>query len=148
MGVLSSAPKKTDDIFLPLDIPFDVYLYGHPTEKLFVTDNGMLCLDEATNALESGTGKELPSREGIPPYTMFPFWTDLMIAQDKPHGIYYEIVGNDGARTLTIEWYVTRYGAEEQYFHFNLLLEEARLNVVTFKYYEALDKGATCTIGV
>lgn len=148
MGDLRGAPALVDDKFFSIDVPFDIYLYGHASKKLFVTENGMLCLDQDTNSRERRTGQNLPYRDQIPPYTMFPFWTDLMIDLGKPHGVFYEVVGDSGSRSLTVEWYVTRYGALDQYFHFNLLLEEARPNVVTFKYYEALDKGATCTIGV
>ncbi|KAF4634236.1 hypothetical protein G7Y89_g3875 [Cudoniella acicularis] len=147
-GSLTGALTKIDDVFFQLDLPFAVTLYGHASTKIFVTDNGMLCLDKGTDAVNHRIGQVLPSRDGIPPYSLFPFWTDLMICEGKPHGIYYEIVGETGARTLTVEWYVTRYGQEDQYFHFNLLLEEARPNVVTFKYYDAVDKGAQCTIGV
>jgi hypothetical protein len=46
-----------------------------------------------------------------------------------------------------VEWYVSRYGDSTQYYHFLVILEEARPNVVTYKYFEALDKGAKCTIG-
>ncbi|KAK4239306.1 hypothetical protein C8A03DRAFT_32645 [Achaetomium macrosporum] len=148
MGALEGAPTNVDDEFRALDLPFAVTLYGYASTKLWVTDNGMLCLDQSTHARNNRTGKPLPSRENIPPYTMFPFWTDLMIVQGRPHGIYYEIVGEAPSRSITVEWYVTRYGNESQYFHFNLLLEEARPNVVTFKYYDAVDKGAECTIGV
>ncbi|KAI1125335.1 hypothetical protein F5Y10DRAFT_284396 [Nemania abortiva] len=148
MGALSGAPEKIDDVFKELDLSFAVTLYGHSSAKIWVSDNGMLCLDKGTDAYTNRTGKSLPSRENIPPYSMFPFWTDLMISQGKPHGIYYEVVGEAPNRSLTVEWYVTRYGQEDQYFHFNLLLEEARPGVVTYKYYDAVDKGAQCTIGV
>lgn len=107
-----------------------------------------MCLDKSTDARNNRNGKKLPSRNGIPPYSIFPFWTDLKICKGKPHGIYYEVVGEAPNRSLTVEWYVTRYNQESQYFHFNLLVEEAHPNVVTFKYYDAVDKGAKCTIGV
>jgi hypothetical protein len=143
--------ETTDDKFFQLpDLPFDVALYDHSSKKVFVTDNGMICLDQGTDeqAQARREGQLLPSRDGIPPYSLFPFWTDLVILKGKPHGIFYKIVGETGARSLTVEWYITRYKQETQYFHFSVLLQEARPNVVTFKYYDAVDKGAKCTIGV
>jgi hypothetical protein len=148
MGALSGALDKIDDVFKLLDLPFAVTLYGHASTRIWVSDNGMLCLDENTNAVKTRDGKPLPSRRNIPPYSMFPFWTDLMLSKGKPHGIYYEITGEAPNRSLTVEWYVTRFQQESQNFHFNLLLEEARPNIVTCKYYDAVDKGARCTIGV
>ncbi|KAM0430375.1 hypothetical protein ACHAQK_010706 [Fusarium lateritium] len=62
-------------------------------------------------------------------------------------GIYYEITGQAPSRTLCVEWYASRYGDSTQYYHFLVILEEARPNLVTHKYLEALDKGAKCTIG-
>jgi len=68
--------------------------------------------------------------------------------ENKPHGMFHETVGNAPNRSLTVVWYVTRYGKETQYFHFSLLLEEARPNIATFRYYSIEDKGAQCTVGV
>jgi hypothetical protein len=43
---------------------------------------------------------------------------------------------------------MTRWSKEDQYFHFNLRIDEAHPNIVTYQYYDAVDKGAECTIGV
>lgn len=71
-----------------------------------------------------------------------------MIKKGKPHGIYYEIEGTSPNRTMTIEWYVTRYDQQDMYFHFLVILEEARPSVVTFKYFDVNDKGVLGTVGV
>ncbi|KAK3938950.1 hypothetical protein QBC46DRAFT_342996 [Diplogelasinospora grovesii] len=149
MGSLQGAPVDIDDVFQKVDLPFPVYLYNHASTTVWVTDTGMLCLDKSRHARDNRHGKPLPCREPeIPPYTMFPFWTDLKICKGKPQGIYYEISGETPDRKFTVEWYVTRYRQESQYFHFNLLLEEAKPNVVTFKYYDIVDMGKECTVGV
>jgi hypothetical protein len=149
-GSLKGAPKLIDDEMFPVPpLPFAVTIYGHSSTKLFVTDNGVLCFDEGIkDPRGKREGQKLPHYDGVPPYSLFPFWTDLMLAKGKPHGIFYEIEGATGARTVTFEWYVTRYNHEEQYFQFTVLLEEAKPNIVTFRYYDALDKGKECTIGV
>jgi hypothetical protein len=148
MGALAGAPEDIDDTFVPLDLPFAVTLYGYASTRVWVSDNGMLCLDGDTNAVKNREGQPLPSRNDIPRYSMFPFWTDLKITQGKPHGVYYEVTGDAPNRSLTIEWYVTRYQHESQYFHFCLIIEEARPNVVTFQYFDIVDQGAECTVGV
>lgn len=109
----------------------------------------MLCFDQdIKDPVHKREGQKLPYYDGVPKYTLFPFWTDLKLTKGKPHGIFYEIAGAVGARSLTVEWYVTRFKREEQYFQFTVLLEEAKPNVVTFKYYDAQDNGKVCTIGV
>lgn len=108
----------------------------------------MICLDNNTDAGAKRTGQRLPYRDGIPDYSILPFWTDLLIVEGKPHGVYYEVTGQAPNRVVVIEWYVTRYSQESQYFHFNVKLEEAKPGIVEVKYYEAVDKGSQCSIGV
>lgn len=109
----------------------------------------MLWLDAPPDgANKKITGERLPHRVGLAQYILFPFWTDLMLAQGKPHGIFYETTGTAGTRQFAVEWYVTRYGQEDQYFHFSVLFEEDKLGVVTYKYYDAVDQGVKCTIGI
>ncbi|GIK05625.1 hypothetical protein Aspvir_009738 [Aspergillus viridinutans] len=149
VGSLRGATESIDDKWFPLELPFAVSLFNQCTNKVFVTDNGILSLDSAGGTGEQQrTGQVLPFYDQIAPYSMFPFWTDLKICEGKPHGIYYEIVGQPGSRSLTVEWYVTRYSKEDQYFHFNMRIDEAHPNIVTYQYYDAVDKGAQCTIGV
>jgi hypothetical protein len=129
-------------------LPFAVSIYGHTSKNLFVTDNGVISFDRAMNDLRSHLeAKELPYG-GFPPYALFPFWTDLMIAEGKPHGIFYQISGQPGARELTVEWYVTHYGNRELYYQFTATLEEARPDFATFKYHQVNDKGENSTVGV
>ena len=100
------------------------------------------------DARQNRNGQPLPYRMNVPAYCIFPFWTDLLIVEGKPHGIYYEIRGQAPQRTLIVEWYVTRYGQEDQYFHFYVKIKEAEPGVVEFKYFNAADEGRQSTIGV
>ncbi|KAH6889666.1 hypothetical protein B0T10DRAFT_561255 [Thelonectria olida] len=145
VGSLGGASDNFDDIFYPIVSSFPITLYGHSSTQVFVNINGTFTLDRGD---ASYTYQPLPCRNmNLPDYTLFPFWCDLYIYKDTPQGIYYEIAGQAPSRTLCVEWYVSRYGDQTQYYHFNMLLEEARPNIVTYKYYEALDKGGACTIG-
>ncbi len=62
--------------------------------------------------------------------------------------MYYEETGSKPNRKLEVEWYVSRYHSPEQYYHFSVVIEESKPNLATFKYFEALDKGRKCTIGI
>ncbi|KAK7429057.1 hypothetical protein QQZ08_004464 [Neonectria magnoliae] len=145
VGSLGGAADNYDDIAYPLESTFPITLYGHSSTKVFVSINGVFSLDRGDSSYNYGP---LPDRsKGLPDYVLLPFWCDLYIYKGTPQGIYYEAAGEAPSRTLCVEWYVSRYRDKDQYYHFNLLLEEARPNVVTYKFYEALDKGASCTIG-
>ncbi|KAL5044608.1 hypothetical protein BDW71DRAFT_185855 [Aspergillus fruticulosus] len=150
VGGLSGAPEDVDDKVFQLDLPFAVSLYGHSSSTLWVVDNGMICLDQPPTASPASvrTGQQLPFRDGLAPYSLFPLWKDLKITRGKPHGIYYDVEGDAPNRTLTIEFYVTRYNMEDQYFHFLVIVEEARPNVATFRYFDVQDEGAEGTVGV
>ncbi|KAH6960288.1 hypothetical protein DER45DRAFT_627383 [Fusarium avenaceum] len=145
VGSLGGASDNFDDIFYPVVCSFPVTIYGHSSTNIFVSINGLLSLDTGDR---SYTYKPLPARDvSLPAYTLLPFWCDLYIYKGTPQGIYYEITGQAPSRSLCVEWYVSRYGDSTQYYHFLVILEEARPNIVTYKYFEALDKGAQCTIG-
>ncbi|KAJ5225995.1 hypothetical protein N7468_007220 [Penicillium chermesinum] len=148
-GSLSGAAETIDDVAFELSLPFPVKIYGHESSVLSINDNGMICLDHGPDDVQNRRlGTQLPALNGIPPYTLFPLWEDLMIKKGKPHGIYYEIEGAEPNRKITIEYYVTRFQEENLYFHFLVILEEARPSVVTFKYFDVNDKGKLGTVGV
>jgi hypothetical protein len=90
----------------------------------------------------------LPHYDNMPACSLFPYWTDLLIAKDMAHGIFWEVTGASPNRSLSVEWYVTRYQNEEQYFHFKVVIDEACPNVVAFEYYNVKDKGVMGTVGV
>ncbi|KAI5463870.1 hypothetical protein BGZ63DRAFT_382475 [Mariannaea sp. PMI_226] len=145
IGSLGGAADNYDDKFYPIVCSFPVTIYGHSSTQVFVNINGTLTLDVG----DASYGYQpLPFRNGsLPQYTLLPFWCDLYIYKDTPQGIYYEISGQAPTRTLCVEWYVSRYRDPNQYYHFNVTLEEARPNIAVYKYFEALDKGGACTIG-
>ncbi|KAI1073247.1 hypothetical protein LB507_010774 [Fusarium sp. FIESC RH6] len=145
VGSLGGAVDDFDDIYYPIISSFPITIYDHSSTNVFVSINGLLSLDSGDPTY---THQPLPSHSGsLPAYTLLPFWCDLFIYKDTPQGIYYEITGQAPSRSLRVEWYVSRYGDKDQYYHFLVILEEARPNIVTYNYFEALDKGVACTIG-
>jgi len=147
-GSLRGARNEIDDKFWEVNVPFPITIFGYKSSKIFVSDNGTICLDQATHPRDKREGERLPHYDRMPVYSLFPYWTDLLIAKDMPHGIFWEVTGASPNRSLSIEWYVTRYQHEEQYFHFKVVVDEASPNVVAFEYYDVRDKGAKGTIGV
>lgn len=127
-------------------------LFNTKSDKIYISSNGLLTLNEAS---KNYNYEKLPCRGDVlslwsplPAYVLAPFWADLFIYKGTPQGMYYEETGVAPARKLEVEWYVSRYNSPDDYYHFSLLLDEAKPNIVVFKYFEALDKGGKCTVGV
>jgi hypothetical protein len=116
---------------------------------LYISTNGLFTLDRASDKYAY---QKFPYRgwitQPLPDHVLAPFWADLYIYKGTPQGIYYEETGKAPNRKLEVEWYVSRYSNAKQYYHFTLTVEEAKPNMATFKYFEALDKGGKCTIGI
>ncbi|KAM0230531.1 hypothetical protein ACHAP5_011342, partial [Fusarium lateritium] len=145
VGSLGGASDDFVNIFYPVVCSLPVTIYGHSSTNIFVSIDGLLSLD-AGDQLYSY--QPLPCRNAsLPTRTLLPFWCDLYIYKGTPQDIYHEVTGQAPSRSLCVEWYVSRYEDSTQYYHFLVILEDARPNLVTFRYFEALDKGAKCTIG-
>jgi hypothetical protein len=159
MGDLNSAPTDIDDVYVRVDnLPFAVTLYGHTTKTVQISDNGLISLDNGDSeqyytkplSRKYKDAKPLPySASDFPTYALFPLWVDLKICQGRKHGVFYQVSGDAPARVLTVEWLVTQFNAESDYYHFSTTLEEKRPGVATFKY-NAIDGsgGSRCTVGV
>ena len=126
-------------------------LFNARSNKIYISSNGLLTLNYPSDKYNY---QKFPYRawqwqsQPLPDQVLAPFWGDLYIYKNTPQGIYYEETGSAPNRKLEVEWYVSRYSSPKQYYHFSLVVEEAKPNFATFKYFEALDKGGKCTIGV
>jgi hypothetical protein len=49
---------------------------------------------------------------------------------------------------MVFEYYMSHYGASNEYYHFQVLFFEALPGVVKYIYYDSSDTGISCTIGV
>jgi hypothetical protein len=77
-----------------------------------------------------------------------PLWSDVFIYQGTQQGIYYEVDSIAPSRRTTLEFYLSNYGDQTQYFHFLVKFFENRPNVITFQYLNVSDHGAAATVGV
>lgn len=90
------------------NIPFDVGLYGVTSRTLIVGINGWI----SPGSTDSGTyvNQPLPnSQAGDPSWVAY--WADLFISSGTAQGIYYQIDGDEGHRTLSIEFFMSFFGA-------------------------------------
>ena len=159
LGSLTSAAKDIDDVHRRVDnLPFAVTLYGRKTNQVWISDNGMVSLDgdNAGRLYTDALARQYKDANPLPfnaddfsKYAVFPLWADLKICKGFKHGVFYKVTGAVPTRTLTIEWLITQWEEEEDYYHFSATFEEGRPGVVTFKY-NAIDgsAGAKCTVGV
>jgi hypothetical protein len=90
------------------NIPFDIGLYGVTSRTLIVGLNGWV----SPGTKDSGVyvNQPLPNNAiGDPSWVAY--WADLFITQGTPQGIYYQIDGDEGHRTLSIEYFMSFFGA-------------------------------------
>lgn len=135
MGSLKGASADHDDETFFVNCSFPVTLFGQTGSKVFVSSNGLFTLNEPSLLYEY---QKLPyyawfKNNKLPQYVLAPFWADLKIYQNTPQGIYYEETGEKPNRKLEVEWYMSRFNAAKEYYHFSVIVEEAKPNFATFK---------------
>jgi len=85
----------------------------------------------------------------LPNTSICGYWDDLVMLKDTPQGIYYQIDGEEeGNRTITFEYYATKYHQTDEYSHFLIRYDEAVPGVMEFDYYQTTGMGESATIGV
>ena len=104
----------------------------------------MICFDVCSTTY---TETNLPSNI-FPSVTIFPYWDDLYIYSNTSQGIYYQSDGNLPNRVSTFEFYTSHYQLPREYYHFQVIFFENLPNIVQIKYFQASDRGSTCTVGV
>ncbi|KAJ9643531.1 hypothetical protein H2199_004210 [Coniosporium tulheliwenetii] len=145
--------RDGDDNYYNLTLPFAIGSYGVTSETIFLSTNGLLSNEptyEWVNEPLPASGKpseQYPER-AVPSMSIFPFWTDLYMRAGYPHGIFYEILGDIGSRSITFEYYATRYNDEEGYYHFTVAFYENIPGVIDLKYYEMGSNSSAGTVGV
>ncbi|KAF3939223.1 hypothetical protein ABW19_dt0209688 [Dactylella cylindrospora] len=141
------AEFDSDDTYYRIELPFEVEIYGFSSSLLFVSVNGLIWLDEHAqgnyqfyyNDADNG-GADLPlGAEDLPDIAILPFWSDLVVNAGTKQGVFYEITGSPGSRTVTLEFLASAYLSTTTDYHFTVAFSEAAPNKVTFKYYQIAD---------
>ncbi|THX02348.1 hypothetical protein D6D13_08403 [Aureobasidium pullulans] len=142
--IISSAANHDDEIVARV-VPFAISICGFSSNNLTISTNGVL----GFGITSSYQPAALPQYTALSPtgYAVIPFWADLYIAQGTSQGIYYQVDGTAGSRTMTFEYYATYYNKTANYYHFQILFYENNPNSFTFKYLNVTDNGVNAVVG-
>ena len=158
------AGSQTDDAVVDLAVPFAFSVYGTSVpagSNIRLGTNGFVRIETAGSTLTAASNAVLPSSGGgsfpasLP--VVMPYWDDLDMTTTVTSGggIYTEVTGSAGSRTLKIEWRARRWVAGQPLgpvdTNFAVYFHEGSNN---FEYVYALtgtgtnSGGASATVGV
>ncbi|KAF3209232.1 hypothetical protein TWF106_011051 [Orbilia oligospora] len=149
---VEGSPRNYDDIWSLVTLPFPIEIYNVSSSRIYVSVNGFISLDE-----EPGTSfinSQLPVADDVSGANRLPntaavaLWDDLYIYAGTQQGVFYQIDGTTpGSRVLSFEFYTSAYRRSAEFFHFLIRYEEAKPNILTYKYLEVFGGGVSATIG-
>ncbi|KAF3916610.1 hypothetical protein ABW20_dc0103661 [Dactylellina cionopaga] len=140
-----------DDTFYDLEFDFQVEVYGYKSNHIFVSVNGLLWLDDFAEGNywfyfndADNNGAALPlGPDDLPDVAILPFWSDLFINGGYVQGIWYQVSGSAGSKSVTLEYIVSEFGSTNDDYHFTITLSQgANANKVFVKFYNVLDSSA------
>ncbi|KAH7051317.1 hypothetical protein B0J12DRAFT_599886 [Macrophomina phaseolina] len=143
--------RNSDDNMYQLDLPFAISIYGISSSTVYLTDNSVLFWPYTDR---ENFGWEY--RNQALPYTdpsqfgkaaLFGLWDDLYVYGNTNQGIYYDITGEVGARTVTFEFYSSAFQRSNEFYHFTIAMYENVPDVAEFKYYDVFRSGYSATVG-
>lgn len=86
--------------------------------------------------------------DGLPYYSVVPYWDQLHIAAGTPQGLYYQILDPDFYPSVVFEWYTSHVDNSSEYYHFTLQFFSEYSDWVEIAYYQIADRGAGGTVGL
>ena len=141
VGDAISSPAEYDDFNYTFTFPWAIGFNGRSSTGYVLSTNGIVGIapvyaNAYGNAAMGGTGAGSQTAAAV--NAAFPFWDDLLIAKGLPQGIFYQVEGATGNRSVTFEWYTTKYNNTINYAHFLVTFYEALPSWVTFEYVNTL----------
>ncbi|CAF9936274.1 MAG: hypothetical protein ALECFALPRED_006750 [Alectoria fallacina] len=161
-------PPDIDDAAYELTLPFQMRMFDHSSNIVWVSSNGILSLDNGTREYDNeclpSIGNEDYPNDPVPPYSAFPYWDDTYIYAGQPQGIYYTY-GNGlqnnittqadapPATNVTFEYYLSHCcgngdGGNEKYYHYTVFYDSLSPGVFTYRYYQISENGTSATVGI
>lgn len=134
-----------DDEYYELNLPFAIGAFGTYSTKVFLTTNGMVTLPTGTTIWDNDY-YGFPSAS-LPNVVIAGLFDDLYIYQGSQQGIYYEIFGETGHRSIVFEIYMSAYQRRTEFYHFSMTFYEDQPGVALFKYYEVSRSGNSAHVG-
>ncbi|KAJ9629704.1 hypothetical protein H2203_002085 [Taxawa tesnikishii (nom. ined.)] len=141
---------EADEDWFNLELPFAIGGFGSYNTSVHLMVNGLLSLNlvDYDTQFNQYQNEGLPSSQ-LPDITFAPLWDDLKLwsGEDSKQGIFYDISGDIGSRTVTFEYYIGTYNDATDISHFTMTFYEDRQGVVDYKYYEVNGNGDSVTVG-
>jgi hypothetical protein len=138
------ATANFDDELYPIEIPFDLEVYGVRSRNLVVSVNGWIALSNDSGSFDhyGFDNSELPANNsnddfGLPSTVFLPYWNDLYVYDGTAQGLYYEIAGEAPQRNVSFEWYTSLYLQPTGYYHFIATFREDQPGAAVYTYYQA-----------
>ncbi|KAH6962720.1 hypothetical protein DER45DRAFT_640382 [Fusarium avenaceum] len=141
-----SAGTFVDDLSAPVTFPFAISAFGSSGTAITVSTNGFLTVNSGQGASNFVNGA-LPDN-GIAPISILPYWDDLAVSGDSQDRIEYEISGDGGERTITINWYLKTLSLLDQKSNqFTATFYENDPSIALFRYYKTTQGETSATVG-
>ncbi|KKY20496.1 putative carbohydrate-bindinglike protein [Diplodia seriata] len=148
--IVSGRNTYSDDNYYRLELPFAITAYGLSSTVVYLTDNSVLFWPSSSgyNVGWEYTNQPLPySTSSFGDAALFGLWDDLYVYQGTNQGIYYDVTGAVGDRTVVFEFYTSAYGRSTEFYHFTITMTEANPGVAVYKYYDVYQSGYSATVG-
>ncbi|KAI7529455.1 hypothetical protein KC316_g17552 [Hortaea werneckii] len=140
----TSATANVDDNLFAVTVPFAVSLYGVASTTITVTSNGILAVASPVTTAYNNAA--------LPQYSvcgtgLLAFWDDLIINTGRTQGIFWSSEGRSPSRSITFEFYESKYQAPDTYAHFLVSFWEDRPGIATIDFLNITDNGISATVG-
>ena len=113
---------------------FSLEIYGRNAASYYVANNGYIAIGPTPTGQAGYVPSALSTTASPTPVAHFPFWDDLFFQKGETQGIFYQYEGTAPNRSLTFEWYGTKYSQKGSYFaHFLLGFYEALPSWTTYE---------------
>ena len=134
VGNTVSVIADSDDDITPFSASFSLGIYGKNVASVYIANNGYLAIGPTPSAQAGYAPSALSAIAAPTPNAHFPFWDDLFFQKGQTQGIFYQYEGTAPNRSLTFEWYGTKYSQKGTYFaHFLLSFYEALPSWTTYE---------------
>lgn len=129
----NTQPNYDDDITV-FTASFPLGIWDKSTPTVHVANNGYIAIGPTPSGQLGYSPQALSIAQSPNPNAHFPFWDDLYFQQGQTHGIFYQYEGTAPNRSLTFEWYGTKFSAKGAYFaHFLVSFYEALPSWCTYE---------------
>ena len=123
-----------DDEITPFTASFSLGFWGRDAAAVHVANNGYIGIEPTPTGSAGWVPSAMSAIAAPTPNAHFPFWDDLYFSQGESHGIFYQYEGTVPNRSITFEWYGTKFRAQGAYFaHFLVGFYEALPSWATYE---------------